>query len=167
MACAGCRQTRGLAGGYGPEGGAWLDCFVQRLGFPAGTKWTAEVHRAVFEAASVNIDMRGSLTAEQMKAEAFGSNPSRAAEIAANLPTGLWHDDGDQFWSCLGVTKVAAVAAMNSKSGRYWNMLVAAGQRIFVAEGGRVPSRPRGSLVGAVVVLGLGTALLEWFGGRR
>jgi len=167
MACAGCQKTRGLAGAYGPEGEAWIDCLVQRLGFPAGTKWNAEVHAKVYELGSENIDLRGSRTAEQMRAEAFKSDPQRAATVAANIPTAVWNTDDDQFWSCLGVTRTAAIAAMNSQSGRYYNMIIAAGSKIVLAEGGHPRPQRRGSIVAALVTLAVGTGLLEWWGGRR
>jgi hypothetical protein len=167
MGCRGCQQVRGLAGAYGPEGEAWIDCLVQRLGFSAGTKWNAAVHAKAYELGSANIDLRGSRTEEQMRAEAFGSNPQRAAEVAASLPLAVWNTDDDQFWSCLGVTRMAAIAAYNAKSGRYYNMLIAAGSKIVLAEGGRPRPQRRGSIVAAGLTLAVGSGLLEWWGGRR
>lgn len=163
MTCRGCRGTRGLGQINAANGQTFLRCLLSELGLDPTGKWSEAAHVALYDRASAVINLRGDRTAEQVRLERFGSNPQRAAEIAANLPAMVVMADLP-FWTCLGLTRDAAVASMTSRSGVYWNATVAAGYVIVRAEGGSVKVRPRGSLAAALLTLAVGAGGLLWLG---
>lgn len=159
MTCVTCQQ-RVLAGLRGVAGSSFLSCLMDRLGVLANKQWSPEAHSALYGLACSIINLRGRQTAAQMRVEPFGFNPQRAAEVAANWPT-MALDEGDAFWSCIGISKSEALASMSSRSGAYWNEVVAAGAKIVAAEVGL--HQRRGSLAASAATLLLGTVgLLVW-----
>lgn len=166
MSCHNCGRSGALRQVYGPDATLFVGCLLQKLGLPADGKWTPAAHAALYDRAASVINLRNGLSPEAMRLEAFGSNPQRAAEIAANWPTSELADI-DPFWTCLTITRSAAVASMTSKSGDYWNVVVAAGAMIADAEGGSVKVRPRGSLLAAGLTLFFGASGILLWGGKR